>query len=393
MGVQRVQLEGTRTWTVTGGDHLPVGPVEEFLDHLRVGECSSPNTVRSYATSLDRWWAYLSAAGLAWDEVTLPSFTPYLASLRTGQPPGVRVLPGAELPAGVGEATVAVRVAAVLSFYRYHGDVHGVPVAGRLHRAGSRAGRYLPALAHLRHGPEQRPAVRIRRPQVRPMPVLTPVQIQAILDECARWDAGAGEWTGPVRNRLLFAALAGTGMRLGECLSTRHCDWHAGRGGTPFIEVVPRQDHPAGARVKNSRYRRVYISDELERLHSEYLWQLCDAGAHQAVDLENHFVFVNLRRGQWLAPMRPETVYDLVAALKRRLGSETPPGWTPHWFRHSHASALLLSGAREHVVMRRLGHADIQTTINLYGWVSEDAELRALAGWQRFCGAAEVPGE
>ena len=104
-------------------------------------------------------------------------------------------------------------------------------------------------------------------------------------------------------------------------------------------------------------------------------------------------MFVNLRRGQWLAPMRPETVYDLVAALKRRLGSRTPAGWTPHWFRHSHASALLLSGAREHVVMRRLGHADIQTTINLYGWVSEDAELRALAGWHRFCGAAEVPGE
>jgi integrase/recombinase XerD len=46
---------------------------------------------------------------------------------------------------------------------------------------------------------------------------------------------------------------------------------------------------------------------------------------------------------------------------------------------------LLLSGAREHVVMRRLGHADIQTTLNLYGWVTEDAELRALADWRSFC--------
>jgi hypothetical protein len=35
--------------------------------------------------------------------------------------------------------------------------------------------------------------------------------------------------------------------------------------------------------------------------------------------------------------------------------------------------------------MRRLGHADIQTTVNLYGWVSEDAELRALADWATFC--------
>jgi integrase/recombinase XerD len=81
-------FEGERTWTVTGEDHLPVGPVEEFLDHLRVARQVSPNTVRSYATSLDRWWAYLAVVGLAWDEVTLPLFTPYVAALRTGHPAG-----------------------------------------------------------------------------------------------------------------------------------------------------------------------------------------------------------------------------------------------------------------------------------------------------------------
>ncbi|MGO9081226.1 MAG: hypothetical protein ACLQDY_19660 [Streptosporangiaceae bacterium] len=37
------------------------------------------------------------------------------------------------------------------------------------------------------------------------------------------------------------------------------------------------------------------------------------------------------------------------------------------------------------MVMRRLGHADIQTTINLYGWVSDDAELAAVADWQSWC--------
>src|SRR5260370_19668459 len=58
-------FQGERTWTVTGEDHLPVGPVEEFLDHLRVARQASPNTVRSYATSLDRWWGYLAAVGLA----------------------------------------------------------------------------------------------------------------------------------------------------------------------------------------------------------------------------------------------------------------------------------------------------------------------------------------
>ena len=34
-------------------------------------------------------------------------------------------------------------------------------------------------------------------------------------------------------------------MRLGELLCLTHADWHPGSGGTPFIEVVPR-DHPHG---------------------------------------------------------------------------------------------------------------------------------------------------
>jgi site-specific recombinase XerD len=372
---------------VVGEDHLPAGPVEEYLEFLRVAQQSSPNTVRSYATSLARWWEYLATAATAWDAVSLPAFVAFVASLRSGEPAGVtRLLPAGEKASGPAESTVAARVTAVLSFYRYHADVHQVPVAGRLYRMSSQGGRYVPGLVHLQRGRERSgPAVRVRRTAARPVPLLTPGQVEAIVDGCARWDPASGDWSGSVRDRLLFAALAETGMRLGEVLSTRHCDWHAGRGGTPFIEVVPRQDHPAGVRCKSGRYRRIYISDELERLHSEYVWQLCDADAHRLVDLANHFVFVNLHRGQWLAPLRPESVYDQVAALKRKLGTAVPAGWTPHWFRHTHASALLLSGAREHVVMRRLGHADIQTTLNLYGWVTEDAELRTLAGWRTFC--------
>lgn len=387
VAVQRIELAGERTWTVVGLDHLPVAPVEEFLEYLRVAQRSSPNTIRSYATSLSRWWDYLMTAGLAWDQVSLPTFTPFVLWLRTGVPGGVSRLPVGPAPRVSAESTVSARVAAVLSFYRYHDEVHQVPVAGRLYRAGTRGGGYAPALAHLQRGRERpRPAVRLpRAARSSPTPVLTPGQIEAILDGCARWDEARGEWSGSLRNRLLFATLAETGMRLGECLSTRHRDWHVGRGATPFIEVTARQDHPGGVRSKSGRYRRIYISDDLERLHSEYLWQLCDLDAHRLVDLEDHFVFVNLQRGQWLAPLRPETVYDLVETLKRRLGDATPSEWTPHWFRHSHASALLLSGAKEHVVMRRLGHADVQTTLNLYGWVTEDAELRALAGWRRMC--------
>lgn len=36
-----------------------------------------------------------------------------------------------------------------------------------------------------------------------------------------------------------------------------------------------------------------------------------------------------------------------------------------------------------HVVSRRLGHADVQTTINTYAHGTEDTELRTWADWQK----------
>ena len=115
-------------------------------------------------------------------------------------------------------------------------------------------------------------------------------------------------------------------MRLGELLSTRHCDWHAGRGGTPFIEVDPAagpsgrgavQEQPLPADLHQ---RRAGAPAQRVRLAAVRRWR------PPAVDLASHFVFVNLRRGQWLAPLRPETVYDKVASLKRRLGGRGPGG-------------------------------------------------------------------
>ena len=70
--------------------------------------------------------------------------------------------------------------------------------------------------------------------------------------------------------------------------------------------------------------------------------------------------------------------------LRRDLAGQVPAGWTPHWMRHSHATALLLAGVPVHVVSRRLGHADVQTTLELYAHVTEDADMRAVAEWRAF---------
>ena len=57
------------------------------------------------------------------------------------------------------------------------------------------------------------------------------------------------------------------------------------------------------------------------------------------------------------------------------------------------ATALLLAGTPEWVVSRRLGHAMVQTTLDLYGWVREDEALRDAANWKSYVAACGVGDE
>jgi integrase len=137
----------------------------------------------------------------------------------------------------------------------------------------------------------------------------------------------------------------------------------------------------------------VHVSNRLDRLYGDLVWLLCDLGADVAIeDWDSAYVFCNMRRQPLFGPLRPESVYAHLASKKRRL-CELPAGLTPHWFRHTHATALLLAGVPLHVVSRRLGHSDIQTTASTYGHVTEDAELRAMARWQEFADTALLRNE
>jgi integrase len=383
---------GVRTWTVVDDSYQTVSPIEEWLEAHR--QLWSPNTVRGYAISLAQWWTFLEQRGDTgrWQELGVPAVTGFLSWLRNGRTAGHALAGPGEAPSA---ETLEARLAALISFYRWQEAVYSVPVAGRLMRGAPRRRPARGLLAHLdaRSAPGRASLVRVRRGGRRDRPpLLLPGEIQAILDACAVFDEAAGEWAGNLRDRLLFAVLAESGMRLGEALGLRISDFILGRGGTAYIEIVPRPGNPNGARVKMMRPRRVYVGAGLEQLFADYLTHLACRAAELGVAITADWpLLVNLRRPPLLAALGEGTVRDKVASLRRK--STGPPGWTPHWFRHSHASALLLAGTPDWVVSRRLGHAHVQTTLDLYGWVREDEALRAAANWQACAAAWQVSGE
>jgi hypothetical protein len=126
--------------------------------------------------------------------------------LRFGLPPGVADLASGREPVR-GEATVGLRMAAVVAFYEFMAE-DGLGPALTLHRAARRrigAGQpYQGFLHHLSaRRPTTAPVFRLRRRRRDRPPLLTRSQVDAVLDACARWDPAAGVWRGSLRNRLL----------------------------------------------------------------------------------------------------------------------------------------------------------------------------------------------
>lgn len=376
---QRAVLGDEVTYVVLDRQWCVVEPVEAYLEHLRQ-EHYSPNTVRAYAGGLALWWSVLEDRGQDWRAVAVEDLARFIRRVRNrGVDPTVIALrPDKPVPA----STVDVAVSAVLGFYRYQALVAGVTAARKFYEhvkggvADSRR-RHASFLGHLGGGQDRRVIGRRRDPKA-PPPFLTPRQIDVIKDDAAFFDRTAGCWVKDLRMRLFWTLLEETGLRLSEALLLRHGDWQPGTGTTAFVEVHPREDQRRRVRIKGQGFRRIYISDELDDLYGEYLFLLVDLGLDVHDDQE---VFVNLFRGVFGRPLRAESVYDWVEGFKRR-HPLLPAAWTPHWFRHTHATALLLAGVPEHVVQRRLGHSDIQTLLTTYAHVTEDAAMRAAADWK-----------
>jgi site-specific recombinase XerD len=353
---------GAESWALVGPDHVPVEPVERFLAYLASIE-RSPNTVKAYAHDLKDWFSYLVRRGLDWRSVTLEDVAGYVAWLRL--PPAARdgrvaVLPTVEHHCSA--SSVNRKLAALTSFCEFHAR-HGVPLAGLLiamqptGRGGSTASSYKPFLHHVSKGePQRRRTIKLAASAPRPQ-VLAVAEAQAILDACEH-----------LRDRLLFALLLDTGVRIGEALGLRHEDVAIAER---QVMIVPR-DNANRARAKARRSRIVPASCELMRLYADYL-------NHEYRDLDSDYVFVNLWATPLGHPLTYPAVYDLVVRLRRRTGVV----FGPHLFRHTYATWLLRRGAGMDSVKELLGHASIATTIDTYGHLSVEDARKSLeaAGW------------
>ena len=179
---------------------------------------------------------------------------------------------------------------------------------------------------------------------------LTEEQISKIINKCNN-----------LRDKLLVTLLYETGMRIGQALGLRHKDI---RSWDNEIDIIPRKDNINGVRAKSDEKNIVHVSEDLMVLYTNYL-------LYEFGDIDSDYVFVNLWNGEIGKAMSYQNAVDLIKRLSKDL--DISVNW--HMFRHTHAKKLLTSGWDPSYVQKRLGHKNIQTTINTYGNI-DDKDLK-----------------
>jgi site-specific recombinase XerD len=336
MKVQRAQIPDTNrfTWMVLDDDYLPIKPVDDFLVYCENIE-RSPNTIKSYAHHLKLYWEYLTDADLDWTSANvLDKIADFVAWLRCPRD----IVFFEEQEAIRRESTINAVLSAVASFYQYHERVGTVPESSMYSLQNLPRRRYKHFLHHItQRKPTLTRLVKLKEPKRSPE-TLAPDQVKQLVDACKR-----------TRDKLLISLLYETGMRIGQALGLKHQDIQTWANA---IRIVPREGNPNASRAKHIEPYTVHVSTELMALYRDYLIDELD-------EINSDYVFVNLWSGQIGQPMQ----YSSIAALFRRLTKKTGIQVHPHVLRHTHATELIRGGMDVAYVQKRLGHAQIQTTM------------------------------
>lgn len=172
-----------------------------------------------------------------------------------------------------------------------------------------------------------------------------------------------------IKKLTIFRLLAFTGMRKGELLALTWGDINFDNATLSINKTVAwTRDGATIHPPKTPKSKRV-ISLDTETLKILRKWKLYQASellkSGFNANKNNQFVFVNLKTNKILSfahiNITMSTICDKHNFKKIKV----------HGFRHTHCSLLFESGATIQQVQDRLGHDNIQTTMNVYAHVTQ----------------------
>lgn len=176
--------------------------------------------------------------------------------------------------------------------------------------------------------------------------------------------------------KLMFHLLAYTGIRKGELLALEWSDVDFENKTLSINKTLARVSKGTAIqkpKTKNGQ-RIISLDDTTVQLLRQY------KTANKILYLNNSIIFSN--KGRYLS------LYYLSPILNRILKNSHLKKITPHGFRHTHCSLLIEAGVGVKEIQMRLGHKDIETTLNIYTHLTRNQHNQAIGKFVDFMEAA-----
>lgn len=370
MRVEQISVGNRKAYLLIGTDGLPVEPVAKYMKYLHNRESSS-NTLQTYCTALKFYFTYLEQIGIDYQNVNFEKLSNFIAWLRNPYENN-KVTPHKKVKPKRSERTVNNYLTVVTSFYDYlyRNELIDSDIVEKLMKkmfVGAGGNGYKGFLHHVNEGkPVNKNILKLDEPREK-IKVFSKEQVNEIYQS-----------TTNIRDKFLVRLLFESGLRIGEVLSLFLEDFQfEAKQRKHKLQLTDRGELPNGGKLKTGE-RRLDISQGLMDLYDDYLYEVVDE-----YNPDHNFVFVKV----WGKNAGQPLTYSDVYATFKEIERKTAIHITPHMFRHTHGTIYYLETKNIKMVQERLGHAQIQTTINLYVHPSED-DIRK--DWEKASHAFEI---
>lgn len=357
MNVQEVKIDNKRRYMLLDEQGLPIIPVVKYLKYLDNTE-RSYNTQKTYCYALKLYFEYLEEIDVDYRKVTLDILSNFVGWLRNPCQNNKVVDLRPTEPKRT-EKTVNLIITVVTRFYDYlfrNEEIENDMVEKVLMRIFTNGhSRYKDFLYHVNASkPSRRNILKLREPRRR-VKVLSKEDVEAVVKA-----------TTNIRDEFLIRLLFETGLRIGEALSLYMEDFIYDHNKGHHIRLVDRGELVNGSKLKTGE-RKLEVSQELMDLFDDYAYEVLDE-----LEIDTNFVFVKLKGNNKGEPLD----YEAVSALFKRLKKKTGLDIHAHLLRHTHLSFYYQKTKDIKATQERAGHAQIQTTMDIYIHQS-DEEKRA----------------
>ena len=354
MKVQEVKLDDNRRrYMLLDDKGLPIIPVVKYLKYLDNGE-KSYNTQKTYCYALKLYFEYLKEIDVDYKKVNINILSDFVGWLRNPYE-NTKTIGIKPAKAKRTEKTVNLIVTVITNFYDYLFRTEEInnDMIEKLMKQVFTGGHvlYKDFLYHVNKSkPSNRNILKIKEPR-RKIKILTKEEVGKV---CMA--------TTNIRDKFLIKLLFETGLRIGEVLSLFIEDFIFVHNKGHKIRLTDRGELPNGAKLKTGE-REIYVSQELMDLFDDYEYEVLDE-----LEIDTNFVFVKLKGENKGKPLE----YQDVSALFKKLKQKTDMDVHAHLFRHTHATMYYRETKDIEQVRERLGHSQIQTTMNMYLHPSEE---------------------